>query len=268
MYLLNADGVIRIVQITDTHLNATEDGHLLGMKTLHSLRCVLNLMQAEESNPHAILMTGDLSQDGSEASYRYLYQELKPLSAPSFWLPGNHDIKANMMAVVHGTDASQRLIRTPHWQLILLDSSVHGKVYGSLSDEELEFASRCLQERPDLHSLVAFHHHPIAMGSRWIDTIGVRNGQHALDQLAHFSNLRCLIWGHVHQESDQQFEQIRMLSTPSTCVQFTPGSSDFEVDTQSPGFRWIHLFPDGEIETGVKRVKGIEFEVDYSVKGY
>ena len=268
MYLLNTDGVIRIVQITDTHLNAAEDGHLLGMKTLHSLRCVLSLMQLEEPDPHAIIVTGDISQDGSESSYRHLHSELAAYRAPSFWLPGNHDIPENMAAVINGSHSSHRLIRTPHWQLVLLDSSVRGKVHGHLSDSEREFAVSCLQERPDLHTLVTFHHHPISMDSRWIDTIGVRNGKDVMDELSAFNNLRCILWGHVHQESDHQLGDIRMLSTPSTCVQFKPGSSDFEVDHQSPGFRWLHLFPDGRLETGVKRVEDIEFEVDYSVKGY
>lgn len=268
MYLLNTDGVVRIVQITDTHLNATEDGHLLGMKTLHSLRCVLSLVQEEAACPHAILVTGDLSQDGSEASYRHLHQELAQFRAPSFWLPGNHDIQEHMSAIIKDSHSSHRLIRTPHWQMVLLDSSIRGKVHGHLSNSELDFAISCLQDRPDLNTLVTFHHHPLPMGSRWIDTIGVRNGQQVIDQLTTFSNLKCIVWGHVHQESDQQLGNVRLLSTPSTCVQFKPGSSDFEVDHQSPGFRWLDLFPDGRIETGVKRVEDIEFEVDYSVKGY
>lgn len=268
MYLLNTDGVVRIVQITDTHLNAATEGHLLGMQTLHSLQCVLDLMGQEPTAPHAMLMTGDLSQDGSVQSYQHLQRLLSPLPAPSFWLPGNHDVPDNMSVVIKDTHATQRLIRTPHWQIILLDSSVRGKVYGHLSDEELQFANDCLAERPDLHSLVSFHHHPMHMGSRWIDTIGVQNGPEAMQQLTQHNNLRCLLWGHVHQESDRTQGNVRLLSTPSTCVQFTPASSDFQVDTRSPGFRWIDLHPDGQLETGVKRVENIAFEVDYSVKGY
>ena len=268
MYLLNTDGVVRIVQITDTHLNAAAEGHLLGMQTLHSLQCVLDLVCLEPVSPHAMLMTGDLSQDGSIPSYQHLDRLLSRLEAPAFWLPGNHDVPENMSAVIKDTPSTQRLIRTPHWQIILLDSSVRGKVYGQLSEQELEFANTCLQERPDLHSLVSFHHHPTAMGSRWIDTIGIQNGAEAMQQLMQHQNLRCLLWGHVHQESDRMFGSVRLLSTPSTCVQFTPASTDFQVDTRSPGFRWLDLHPDGHLETGVKRVENIAFEVDYSVKGY
>ena len=61
---------------------------------------------------------------------------------------------------------------------------------------------------------------------------------------------------------------VRLLASPSTCVQFTPGSEDFAVDTLAPGYRWLRLLPDGTLETGVARVTGIDFEIDYSIKGY
>ena len=70
------------------------------------------------------------------------------------------------------------------------------------------------------------------------------------------------------QQSDRIVDGIRMLSTPSTCVQFTPESEDFSVDMIAPGYRWLQLNPDGSIETKVSRVEGIEFEIDLSVKGY
>ena len=31
---------------------------------------------------------------------------------------------------------------------------------------------------------------------------------------------------------------------------------------------WLRLFGDGRLETGVSRVTGIDFEVDYTIKGY
>jgi len=51
-------------------------------------------------------------------------------------------------------------------------------------------------------------------------------------------------------------------------VQFTPQSEDFQVDSAAPGYRWLRLYADGRLETNVSRVSGIDFEIDYSVKGY
>ena len=61
---------------------------------------------------------------------------------------------------------------------------------------------------------------------------------------------------------------VRLLSTPSTCIQFEPQSEDFSIDTLAPGYRWLTLNPDGSLDTGISRVEGIEFEIDMSVKGY
>ena len=38
-------------------------------------------------------------------------------------------------------------------------------------------------------------------------------------------------FGGMHQEFDQSMQGVRWLATPSTCVQFTPRSDDFAVDS-------------------------------------
>ncbi len=268
MYSLESGNTLRLVQITDTHLNGPEDGHLLGMKTLHSMNCVLDIVREERSDIDAILVTGDLSQDGTEQAYQHLHNALKPFACPVFWFEGNHDDPQTMRAVAAGTEHLNQIIRSEHWQVVLLNSQVEGAVYGRLSVAQLELLEQALQERPDLHTLISFHHHPIPMGSTWIDRIGVKNADDFMSLIARFSNVKCVLWGHVHQESDQMINGVRFLSTPSTCVQFTPNSDDFSVDTVAPGYRWLDLQQDGAIDTGISRVEGIEFEIDYSVKGY
>lgn len=268
MYSLDTTSTLQLVQITDTHLNGPEDGHLLGMKTLHSMHCVLDIVRQERPQIDAILVTGDLSQDGSVRSYEHLHEALESFPCPVFWFEGNHDEPRSMQQVASGTEHLHRIIRTQHWQIILLNSQVEGAVFGHLADDQLELLETTLQERPDLHTLVSFHHHPLPMGSRWIDNIGVRNAEELLAVVRRHNNVRCVLWGHVHQESDQMIDGVRYISTPSTCVQFTPGSDEFSVDTLAPGYRWLDLHADGRIDTGVSRVEGIAFEIDYSVKGY
>ncbi|MDX5297983.1 MAG: phosphodiesterase, partial [Gammaproteobacteria bacterium] len=43
---------------------------------------------------------------------------------------------------------------------------------------------------------------------------------------------------------------------------------EFGVDRAAPGYRWLELHPDGRIETGVERADHVDFEVDYSSRGY
>lgn len=268
MYLLDNEGPLRFIQITDTHLVKAEDGHLLGLKTQYSLECVLNSVREENSHFDFFVVSGDISQDGSIESYQRLHESLSLFDVPSFWFAGNHDDPKNMHAVCEGTEHLKSIIRTKDWQLVLLDSQVEGSVFGNLGDDQLELLEQALTERPDLHTLISLHHHPIPMESNWVDKIGVKNGEKLMEIARRHNNVKCILWGHVHQDSDRMVDGIRMLSTPSTCVQFTPKSADFDIDMVAPGYRRLQLNSDGSIETEVSRVKGIEFEIDLSVKGY
>lgn len=263
------DQTLRIVQVTDSHLFSDPDGKLLGMETRDSLSRVLELVAEEYPDPDCILATGDLSQDGSEASYRVLKEKLDRFSVPCYWFAGNHDRPDAMRSVLgENSPLLTRVVRRKHWQLVLLDSTIPGKVPGRLEESELEFLRKCLAEKPELHTLVSFHHQPVPINCSWLDPLGVKNAEDLFAVLDEFSNVRVVLWGHIHQEYDDVRNGVRLLATPSTCVQFAPESSDFQVDSEPPGYRWLELHADGTISTGVSRVTGIQFEVDYTVKGY
>ena len=61
---------------------------------------------------------------------------------------------------------------------------------------------------------------------------------------------------------------MRMMSSPSSCIQFAPDSEDFKVDDQPPGYRWLDLHADGSIEAGISRVENVKFDVDLESSGY
>ena len=86
--------------------------------------------------------------------------------------------------------------------------------------------------------------------------------------LERFPQTKALLWGHVHQEIDGERNGVRLLASPSTCIQFAPGSEGFQVSEQAPGYRWLRLHGDGRLETGVERLVGFAFTVDYGSNGY
>ncbi|MFT7373546.1 MAG: Icc protein [Oleiphilaceae bacterium] len=268
LYLLDNESPIQFIQITDTHLVEAVDGQLRGLNTQNSLEHVLSSIQSENDYFDFFVVSGDLSQDGSPSSYQRLQESLAPFNVPSFWFPGNHDEMSSMKLVCQDKEHLENIVRTPHWQLVLLNSQVEGAAFGNLADDQFELLERALTERPDLHTLISLHHHPIPMESGWMDEIGLKNGEKLMEVARKYSKVKCILWGHVHQDSDRMVDGIRMLSTPSTCVQFTPKSIDFNIDTIAPGYRRLQLNHDGSIETEMSRVKGIEVEVDLSVKRY
>lgn len=259
---------VLLVQLSDSHLFAEPDGRLLGMDTADSLAQVVKQVLDEQPQVDLVLATGDLSQDGSVESYRRFLELSSSIPAPARWFPGNHDELAPMREVVADADLLDPVVDLGAWRIVLLDSTIPGAVPGQMAAEQLTLLDRALGEARDRHVLVAFHHHPVSIGSQWMDRIGIRNPQDLFAVLDRHPQVRCLLWGHVHQEFDTLRGDVRLLASPSTCVQFAPGSEDFGVDTRAPGYRWLRLLPDGALETGVSRVTGIDFQVDYSVRGY
>lgn len=263
-----ADSSVLLVQLSDSHLFAEAGGKLLGMDTCDSLCRVIEQMQQEQPDIDLILATGDLSQDGSQASYERFRSLTDVLGVPVRWLAGNHDEIPPMQVTCAGTSLLEPVFDVGAWRVTLLDSSIPGAVPGFLADNQLELLERALSEAPERHHLICLHHHPVPIGCKWMEPIGLRNSAALFATLERHPQARAVLWGHVHQEFDQQRGNLRLLASPSTCVQFAPGSEDFQVGNEAPGYRWLRLHADGTLETGVSRVTGISFEVDYSVKGY
>jgi len=268
VYKLTSGETLRVLQVTDTHLFGDVEGSLLGVPTYESMHAVLRQLKDNPFDSDAIVVTGDLSQDGSEQSYRHLHNALEPLDSPVFWLAGNHDDPRNLDKVGNEYDHLHRVIRSEHWQIIMLNSRVEGAVFGQLGGSELEFLDQTLAEAPELHSLICLHHHPIPMNSRWMDNIGLKNRNEFMDILSRHENAKAVLWGHVHQSCDGYVNGVRLMSTPSTCIQFEPQTTDFSLDDVAPGYRWLELHADGRINTGVERLRDVSFAVDRTQTGY
>ena len=87
------------------------------------------------------------------------------------------------------------------------------------------------------------------MGSKWLDTVGLRNGAEFVERLRTLNRVRAAVFGHVHQELDEEHDGIRIIATPSTCRQFKPRADDFAVDDKPPAYRRLTLRGDGSIDT-------------------
>jgi Icc protein len=257
-----------LVQISDSHLFAEAHGTLLGMNTRDSLQKVLEMVRAQQPRIDLVLATGDLSQDGSLESYQAFRDLTRQLDAPARWIPGNHDEPQIMAEAAVQSALLEPVVDIGNWRVTLLDSAVPGSVPGYLQDEQLQLLARSLSEAPQRHHLVCLHHHPVSIGCAWMEPIGLRNPDAFFEVLDRFPQVRAVLWGHVHQEIDQLRDKVRLIASPSTCIQFEPGSEDFTVGEQAPGYRWLRLMPDGQLQTGVERVTGFDFQVDYGSNGY
>lgn len=259
----------KMVQISDAHLMADAEGSLLGVKTLDSYQAVVERVREKEGHVDLVLLSGDLSQDGSKTSYEYIENTIKTLNAPVYFIPGNHDDFSVMNQIFpSNVISSEKHIVLKDWQLILLNSQIPGAVEGYLNAEQLKFLQTCLKKYPTLPAIVAFHHHPIPMGVKWLDNLGVRNADEFWKVAAGFPNIKFVLFGHVHQEFKQEVEGIPCFGVPSTCIQFKPKQEKFGLDYQPPGYRWVQLYQDGRFETGIQRTENYIGIFDENADGY
>lgn len=245
----------KVVQVTDTHLFKEPGQTQKGVDTHQTLEAVLADIAARHRNMDALLLTGDLSQDETPESYELLGQMLAPIrSAPVYAIPGNHDNLQHLQSRLAADDFRVLAdVRLGRWRIAMLNSQVPGRVHGQLGAEQIGRLNESLRGG-DEYVMVALHHPPVTIDSAWIDASRCQDGDDLLAVLAN-PPVRAVICGHVHQEFESTREGVAILTTPSTCVQFTPRVDDFGIDeSAAPGYRVFELEDDGTWSAGVHRV--------------
>ncbi|WP_373080458.1 3',5'-cyclic-AMP phosphodiesterase [Zhongshania sp.] len=254
-----------VVQISDCHLGADSGDCLLGMDTDHSLEAVLQSVAADCPEIDILVASGDLAAHGDASAYQRLAARLKGMAKQVVWLPGNHDSSSLMQSVVGDQWMPSRLM-LDGWQLVFLNSAVPDQVGGFLANDQLAILAEAGQF--DCPTLVFVHHHLRPVACAWLDEQQIANADAVFATIANKDQFKAIICGHVHQQSEQVFQNIGLLTTPSTCVQFAPNSDDFALDDRNPGYRRFWLGDKGEFQTRVSRVKGVIFAVDNLARGY
>ncbi len=228
---------------------ADADGELRGVTTAASLQRVLDHYVASDWNADRIFVTGDIIQDDTPGAYDLFRELMLPLNMRMHCLPGNHDVRDLMRKVCGVPPFSYCAYEEVHnWLMIGLDSCISGEAGGNITPDELERLNHTVNSSSAQHVVVCLHHPPVAMGSAWLDTVGLEKGEEFLQHLESLAKVRLIMFGHAHQPYDAEHYGIRVLGTPSTCRQFMPGSEDFAVDDCPPAYRRITLHSDGSID--------------------
>ncbi len=217
--------------------------------TYLSLCDVLEHYRDSDWSADLAVVTGDLIQDDSAGAYVHFCTLLGRLGLPVHCVPGNHDVRALMRNALaappfHYCDSFQ----SGNWLIAGIDSCVTGAAGGHVADSEFERLEETIAAAVEPNVMVCLHHPPVPVGSKWLDTVGLDNGDEFLRRVSTVGKVRLAIFGHVHQPYDADHDGVRIIGTPSTCRQFAQGSDDFALDDNPPAYRRIGLYADGRFE--------------------
>ncbi len=247
---------IRLIQITDTHI-ARDPGptDFEGVDTAATLAAVLAAVDALPDLPDCMVLTGDLVDIPAPEAYGRLRALLRDRRYPVVCLPGNHDEPDMMRDLLNaGALSTNRVIDFGGWRVLMLNDWEAGSDGGRFSHAELGFLRRELSAAGPAPVLICLHHQPVPIGSPWMDAMGLDNAADLFAVTDSFNIVRGMVWGHIHQEFSAERRGIPLLGSPSTCVQFLPGSGHYAVDNCAPGFRTFDLMPGGALTSRVTRI--------------
>ncbi|WP_239476451.1 metallophosphoesterase [Nocardia arizonensis] len=164
-----ADG-ITVIQLTDTHLRA--EGELVhGEVDTHA-----NLVRAMEHIAgagravDAIVLSGDLADDGSPLAYQRLRAAVDPvaatLGAQVVYVMGNHDERVAFGAELLDRDVDpdqplDSVFEVAGMRIIALDSTIPGHHHGRLELEQIRWLTDQLSAPAPRGTLLVLHHPPV-----------------------------------------------------------------------------------------------------------
>ena len=240
---------VRVLHVTDPHLFGDAESSLRGTVTHASLSAVIDDIRQRDWPADFVAMTGDLIQDDTAAAYDRFRELMAPMDLPVYCVPGNHDVRPLMRQALAAPPFHYcASVRKGNWLITGIDSCLDGDAAGRISDRELQRLADILSTTDAEHVAVCLHHPPLPVGSLWLDQVGLQNGDEFLRLASDAGLVRAALFGHVHQEFDEQHGSIRIIGTPSTCRQFQPGSDDFALDDNPPAYRQVSLLADGSID--------------------
>ena len=249
-YLFSAKPHYRLAQITDCHLLKSADDYYQQVLPAQHLAAIVKQLQQEQ--PDAVILTGDLTQDHSEASYRLLAELLQGLACPIFITPGNHDDEAILRQLCAASPFRQEAsLQLNGWQLLLLNTKGPSPAGVFPTSQQQWLAQQC-RDTAQANIWLFCHHHPLPLGS-FIDKHGQQDQAKLWQSVLAEPRIKGIAHGHAHY-AYQKFEQgVKVVGCPASSVQFLPSS---HWQTVNAGPQWCDWYfsADGEVSWQFRRL--------------
>jgi len=187
-----------IAQISDTHIG----GPVAGAGERFSQ--AIEVINAMTEVPDLVLLTGDLTENGTEAEWAEFRERLGVLKVRSEALAGNHDRGISELA-------GHRAIESGPIRLVLLDTASDCFTVADADWLEAELSSH-----PRRTTVIAMHHPPFETGIWWMDCVGLADADRLEAVVRRHPQVIQVLSGHVHRSIQSQWGSCGLWVCPST----------------------------------------------------
>lgn len=253
-----------IAHLSDTHVSTRPAGGDAVQRCFEAVTRV----EALRPVPDAVVITGDLTDNGAPDEYAIARTLLARLPMPVHVIPGNHDAVPALLGGFDGcgfaapapTEPERCYYRVdyPRVTLLCCDSSVAGEPYGMLGDAQLAWLDAELARAEGGVRFLAMHHPPVRTGIAVMDEIMLRDADALATVLARHSPVERVLAGHVHRPITADFTGAVVSIAPSTYRQvhldLDPRADAGAFVAEPPGFL-VHQISDSGTVTHLVPVR-------------
>lgn len=199
--------MLNFIHLTDVHIGEDfKDLSGASHSSLRTLNSVKKMIAGIKPAPAFTIVSGDLVDTGGIPFYRALREAMSDLGMPVFYALGNHDSRAafydGMLDRRHDPAAPHDYdVEIAGVHLIVLDSSIPGRIGGGLDPEQFTFLSSALARNPDAPKILMLHHAPALTDDpnwEW-ECLGFADTAR-LAEMLRGRNVAGIFSGHIHQD--------------------------------------------------------------------
>ncbi len=239
-----------LAHVSDTHFTRSEapDGH----RCRERLRQVLAAIESRRQPPAAMLVTGDLTEDGDPDAYvdlaAIVNESAARLGTRVVWLAGNHDVREVYSRLLLGRQSGEPGLQVLHidgLRIIALDSTVPGRPHGELSTVTLTALRDELATPAPRGTVVALHHPPIRPVLDFMRDMTLHGSERFAAALAG-TDVRAILAGHLHHPYFSLFAGIPLVIATSVARPLdltAPPDQVVDLDCP-PAYNHIAVYPD------------------------
>jgi len=239
---------LKFIHISDTHLIGDEYRSLYGIDPEFRLKKAFQSIDRWHKDASFIVITGDLSNDGSSSSYEKLKAIIRNSTLPVYLILGNHDIRDNFKRFFPQY-ASYKFVqysqKTEDRVFLFLDSVVEHSPYGKLCEERLSWLKNQLDTYKKESIYIFMHHHPISCGLYEMDNVGnFKTKDRFWDLLKKHKNIKHISFGHIHRIMHSCRNNISLHSTRGTAFQVafrTDCKEEYLTNEENPTYAIIDI---------------------------